>query len=373
MTAARALPYPSSTAIDGLRWTGDALRYPGTNSDMHWHAWCADGSLLVVDDDGWNFDGAWNFAHALRVTGVPPDHRVEPLADLHVLRRGDSLRRRRYVCGALAVDDRLYIAAYDYDASSDTKPFWFMNMLSKHRGVIALMWSDDGGRSWSNVPAPDDEPILGERFAGLAFVGFGPGYRDVPGAYEGYVYAISNDRNWESGDAVFLARVPRARVAERAAWEFWAGSGEGHAVVPAAWTAEEEAARAILRDPGFVGHPTMTWSPGLGRFLLQYSTDAVPHSEDTPLEIARTTWDRRSELVMLEGPTPWGPWAVHHHDPAWHGSETAYLPQVPAAWLSADGRRGWMLYSGSYTVPDARGALYGFVTRPFALERATQP
>jgi hypothetical protein len=61
---------------------------------MHWQAWCGDGSLLVVDDDGWNFDGAWNFAHALRVTGAPPDHRVEPLADLHVLRRGDSLRRR---------------------------------------------------------------------------------------------------------------------------------------------------------------------------------------------------------------------------------------------------------------------------------------
>ena len=53
----RVLMYSRSTLIDRLEWTGPAHKLPGTASDMHWHAWGADGALYVVDDDGENFGG----------------------------------------------------------------------------------------------------------------------------------------------------------------------------------------------------------------------------------------------------------------------------------------------------------------------------
>ena len=65
--------------------------------------------------------------------------------------------------------------------------------------------------------------FLGSRFAGLAFVGFGPGYTGVPDYLEGNVYVISNNESWESGSHVILARVPKDQVLDRAAWRFYRG------------------------------------------------------------------------------------------------------------------------------------------------------
>jgi hypothetical protein len=50
----------------------------------------------------------------------------------------------------------------------------------------------------------------------------------------------------------------------------------------------------------------MTYVPGIDRFLLTYSTDEVPHTFNTPPEVAKETWVQRTELVVLEGRTPWG-------------------------------------------------------------------
>ncbi len=221
-TAQRVLPYAPSEILAGLEWTGPASRYPGSGSDMHWHAWGDDDALYVIDSDGVNFDRPWNFAHVLRVTGTPPEHEIEYLTNVPELVRPDSWLKRRYPDGALAVGSRLYIAAYDYvyDHEETGRPLWLADAISRHGGIAGIMWSDDYGRTWNGAPDADTPYFLGPRFAGLAFVGFGPGYTGVPRGLDGYVYAISNDGSWESGDHVFLARMPRDRVLDRAAWEF---------------------------------------------------------------------------------------------------------------------------------------------------------
>lgn len=364
-----------SDFLTGLEWLTVSSRYEGSNSDMHWVAWTESGDLFTVDDDGQNFGSPWNFANLMHVEGTPPDHVVRLVSQFPELVRPDSMRFRRYVDGAVAVGSRIYVAAYDYD---DEVPGFedslhVLDLTSPNGGVAGLMHSDDRGATWQNVPSPDitvDDYFLGPRFAGLAFVQFGPGATGIPEKYGDYLFALSNDGNWETGDHIFLARVPRDSVSDRSAWEFFASPGEGS--VPAAepaWSRDENRARPILRDPGRIGHPTMTYLPGQDRFLLTYSTDSVPHTLNTPREVALSTWVKRTELLVFEGPSPWGPWGLVHHDDAWEHPHTPYLPQVPGKWLDADGLGGWMIFSGDYTVPDCQGDYYGFMTRRFRFTR----
>lgn len=374
----RTLPYPRSDVFSRLEWLAPASRYPGSGTDMHWHAWADDDALYFVDDDGANFGQPWNFAHLLRATGTPPDFRLEEVSRFPELKRPESLKYQRYVDGALAIGSRLYVAAYDYDDLDETgeREFWFVDAVSRNGGIAALMYSDDYGRTWHNAPDPttaEETPyFLGPRFAGLAFVGFGRGYTGVPDRLGDYVYAISNDGNWESGDNVFLARAPRASVLDRGTWEFYAGEANGRGEDDATWTTNEDATRPILSDPGHVGHPTMTYSAGLDRFLLTFGSDEVPHTWEAAPETIKATWHRRRELCVYEGPTPWGPWGLVHHDPYWEGEHVAYLPQVPPKWLSVDGRSGWLVFSGDYGHYDGQPSdelnFYGFMTRPFRLQ-----
>lgn len=385
----RRPPYRASEILAGIEWTGPPYKYPGTHTDMHWQTWADDGALWVVDDDGENFGNPWNFAHLLRVTGTPPNHQVEEISRFPELQR-PSIERFRYVDGAVAVGSRLYVAAYDYNWH-DPRPAvgnawelegttpkkvgeeaFFVDAMSEHAGVAALMYSDDRGATWQNVPGDETPYFLGPRFAGLAFVGFGPGYTGIPLEFGDFVYAVSNDQNWEGGDHVFLARAPRDRILDRSRWEFWAGRGAGHWTVAPLWTADEDAATPIYSDHGYTGHPTMTWNPGLGRFLLAIGSDSTPHHWDVPSETARDTWHRRRELKILEGPTPWGPWGLFHFDANWEGERVAYLPQIPPNWLSADGYEGTLLFSGDYKFPFIESVakdenFYGFMTRPFRL------
>ena len=399
---ARVLFYPRSTLLSGLEWLGPPARYPGSHSDMHWWAWGDDDAIYCVDDDGDNFGGPAHFAHFLRVTGEPPNHEVEEISLFPELKR-HTIDKLRYVCGALAVGSRLYVAAYDYDfsdpgqvsyriegswmvripASPETNPTssaseldgtvvqptfldrWFVDAISRHGGVAALMFSDDYGQTWQNVPDEQTPYFLGPRFAALAFVGFGPGYTGVPDWLGDYVYAISNDENWESGNHAFLARVPKDHVLDRAAWEFYGGGRDANNPV---WVQDEADARPIISDPGHVGHPTMTYNRGLGRFILAFGSDIVPHSFAMPRDFARARWHRQRELQVYEGPTPWGPWYLVHYDPNWEGEHVAYLPQLPSKWLSDDGLTGTMLFSGDYSMvkrPPDHESYYGFMTRPF--------
>ena len=374
---------PRSKVIKGLKFTGPAFKYPGTATDMHWWTWGADGNLYVVDDDGRNFGNPWNFAHLLRVSGMPPAHKVEEISRFPGLGR-PSPAKVRYVSGALAVDNRLYVAAYDYDYSFPGNERWrvsddrgnqpirndaatmLLDAVSSQAGVVAIMHSDDAGTTWKGVPDGKTPYFLGPKFGGLAFVGFGPGYTGVPAELGSFVYALSNDESWEGGHNVFLARVPRDKVLQRSAWEFYAGVGGDPA-----WTDSEVRARPILSDPGRVGHPTMTWNAGLGRFLLAYSSDSVPHSLATTPDVAAKTWHRARQLTIVEGPTPWGPWGLVHHDARWEGAHVAYLPQIPSKWLSEDGLQGTLLFSGDYSqftkTAAPKDSYYAFMTRPFRL------
>ena len=81
VTLHREIAYPQSKLIKRLVWESEPSKYPGSGTDMHWWTWGIDSSIYVIDDDGANFGGPGWYAHLLKATGVPPNHKVETVND----------------------------------------------------------------------------------------------------------------------------------------------------------------------------------------------------------------------------------------------------------------------------------------------------
>ena len=72
-------------------------------------------------------------------------------------------------------------------------------------------------------------------------------------------------------------------------------------------------------------------------------------------------------MQLYEGANPWGPWFIFHNETQWGGKDhTAYLPQIPSAWLSEDGLAGSVLFAGDYV--NRKAEYYGFMTQQFRLK-----
>jgi hypothetical protein len=207
--------------------------------------------------------------------------------------------------------------------------------------------------------------FLGSRFAGMSFITWGPGYSNVPAELGNYVYGISNDGSWETGDNVYIARVHRDSILNRLAWSFYNGTPQ----MPA-WTKNENMAKPIFSDTGHVGHPTLMYNKPLGRYFMMIYSDTIPHHENAT-KAERAKWDYASELQIYEAPTPFGPWALVYNEMPWGGSDhSCYLGQMPALWLAPDGLSGYIMFAGDYI--NRKGEYYGLMTQKYSIKIAPQ-
>ena len=387
----RKLPYPPSQLIEKLEWSSTPYRYPGTGSDMHWWTWGIDDAIYVVDDDGANFGGRAWYAHVLKATGIPPQHKVETVTDFEAIDFRELIPKqllRRYVCGIVAIDSNLYVSIYDYDWNIPNKPIQFDTLYKRIRefnpwhdldstlsynmgyidgysklgGVAGIIKSSNMGKTWSNVPNPETPRFFGPAFGAPAFLTFGPGNTQTPGELAPYVYAISNDGSWATGNHVRLGRVHRDSILIRKAWSFFNGLAKSG---KPKWIGNENRSQPIFTDLEHVAHPTITYNVALKRYILLIFSDVVPHKENAD-PAARKKWHYESELQLYESENPWGPWYVFHSEKPWGGqNHTIYLGQMPAKWLSKDGLSGTLLFSGDYT--NRKPEYYAFMTQSFKL------
>jgi hypothetical protein len=142
-----------------------------------------------------------------------------------------------------------------------------------------------------------------------------------------YIYGPRQSADRGSGDRLYLARAPRAKLRTRAAYEFFRGT---EAAGKPAWAAEIAQAQPVFADPNGVTPGSVVYVPALKRFLL------------TCFHVGP------GQLGVFDAPNPWGPWTTvaYYEDWGGMGAEGEGLTcGFPHKWMSPDGRTLWSIFS----------------------------
>jgi hypothetical protein len=297
-------PYPSSPVITGITWApADTIVRRAHDSDIWATTWADDGQLYTAYGDGTGFvpKVPKKLSQGLaRIEGGPGDFTGVNIGSETFERQGDGPKGPK-ASGMLMVVGVLYA--------------WVRNT-----GNAQLAWSADHGRTWTWV-----DWKLTEGFGCPTFLNFGPNYS---GARDDFVYIYSHDGDtaYVPADRVALARVPKGRLRERAAYEFLKEVGPRGPV----WTADVAARGGVFIHPGKCYRVTVSYNAGLKRYLL-----------------CQAGADRKANagFGVFDAPEPWGPWTTVTYTSTWdvNPGETC---SFPTKWMSADGKTLYLVFSG---------------------------
>ncbi len=293
--------YPPSPVIRGIRFAPEVtITRKAIDSDNWPITWGDDDSQYTAYGDGWGFDpkGDKKLSQGFaRIEGTPADFRGINIRSSSGERTGGGARGLK-ASGIVIVEGVLYL--------------WVRNARNAQ-----LAWSSDHGTTWE----------WGFRFASSfgspAFLNFGRNYQ---GARDNYVYTYTQDgaSAYESDDRPVLARVPKDKIRDRAAWEFLDRLDQQGKPV---WTSDIAHRGEAFRYPRHCGRVDVVYHPGLQRYLL-----AVSYNHDGGLGID-------------DAPEPWGPWTTAFHSEHWDlGGTHGY--RLPAKWIDSAGRSMALIFSG---------------------------
>ena len=300
-------PYPPSPVITGIEWAPvSEITRKARGSDNWPSTWADDGSLYTAYGDGWGFAPkvpkklSLGFA---KVTGSPPDFQGLNIRSATGEQRGDG-RRGKKASGMLMVDGRLY-------------------MLARNAGNSQLAWSDDHGTTWTWA-----DWKFTTSFGYPTFLNFGKNYDAARDEYV-YVYSFDSDSAYRPADRMVLARAPKDRIADRAAYEFFRSIG---AKGTPEWTNDIDQRGAVFTHPGRCYRCSVTYNAGLKCYLL---CQTIPGG-DTRFE---------GGFGIYDAPEPWGPWTTVFFTEKWDvgPGETSSLP---TKWMSGDGKTVHLVFSG---------------------------
>jgi hypothetical protein len=316
-------------------------------------AWGADDRLYTANGDGFGFGVIPGDIVVNVVDGQPPAMTGRNLpgarsAAVAGLWGPEIWTLNRKPTGMTCVDGDLYLFFQNLANGRSADPFGYAPNAS-------ISVSRDGGATWQYGHAA---PMFSDRvFTTGFFLDLG---RCSEHAFDEFVYVYGVDGNWRWSETcepteLFLARVHRDRILERAAWEFFAGM-DGDAPT---WTAEIADKAPVLVDETRytsswtgVAQGSVVFIPALNRYL--YSTRA------------------RYEWIFHEAQYPWGPWTritVREWLGAWTEQfHAGYPATIPSKFLDADGLGGWIVSSLSSST--FNGMYYNMNLRRFWLETA---
>jgi hypothetical protein len=336
-------PQPKSTLIASVIW--DAHRVHKADGDTWPLTWAADNNLYGAAGD--NQDSPMNFWKIVSKENS-----------------GQSFAGSVYLVNNLPVDCEIYckdvpganpkfgIKPAGLISIGGTLYFSVENMnygenpaFNRQHNISGwIITSNDFGKTWNLHATP--QFFFKGRTASAHFLNFG---KDNAGARDEFVYAYfpaADDGNsyWENNDYILLGRVPKARILERSAWEFYIGSDESG---QPRWDADDKKAVEVFRYARMTGENHVTYDKGLKRYLMgnygfhDGNGNPRPYHTKTPESVCP------SQLTLYEAPEPWGPWSQFYKNDDF-GRCGVYNPSFPPKLMSEDGLTLWMVYAGSW-------------------------
>lgn len=328
-----------------------------SNGDLWPSCWSNDGNLYSANGDGKGFsvnapvaDIAVNL-----IRGTPPHLTGQTLAHgkaISSIWSGSNYNRKP--TGMVCVNGVIYLAVQDLALDFDDAP------------AATVVKSTDHGRTWTwdrSKPMFDNYV-----FTTIWFADFG---KDSAWAPDGYVYAYGLDNNWRKSTNnkvldpadVYLARVPREAVQNRAAWDFYAGIGGSG---KPRWTHDITARAPILHDGRRIYRTLYSSCPF--RDLTVIGQGGVAY--DQPLKrYLYTSWSEYT-FEFYESPTPWGPWRHFLSKdfgsyPWFKNKHGGYATTAPTKFFSADGLSMWIQTNVAYV--SAGASIYHYSLRKLYL------
>jgi CubicO group peptidase (beta-lactamase class C family) len=300
-------PYPPSPVIKDVKWApAESIVRKAKGGDNWPLTWADDGHLYAAYGDGNGFEPqvpdklSLGFA---RVEGGPADFNGVNVRSPSGEQKGDGKAGRK-ASGMLMVDGVLY-------------------MWARNAGNARLAWSKDHGSTWEWA-----DWTFATSFGCPTFLNFG---RNYAGARDDYVYVYSHDNGdaYLPADRMVLARVPRDRIKDRDAYEFFKGRD---ALDRPVWTHDIAQRGAVFTHEGKCYRSGISYNAGLKRYLW---------CQTLPGDDPRF----RGGLGIYDAPEPWGPWTTAYFTEAWDvgPGETSYFP---TKWMSADGKALHLVFSG---------------------------
>jgi hypothetical protein len=334
-------PFASSSYIVGAQWTSQRYDPPANQwGDILSTVWSSDGGTYVLMDDG-GVDvplsgGLWRQSLA-RISGAPPYLRFQHVGD-----PSSPAPRTWAQIGNNPDNDEGPLGPYYSIGFTEVKGVFYATQqrnwdwLSNgpFMGLAGIAYSTDHGERWQFVNKPFGAPL-----GNLTFIDGGA----RGGAYpDGYVYAIGTEREFNASN-LLLGRVRPGpeNITDPARWQWFSGfhtDGRGRGIPR--WSHALGSATPVLRWNSHITYPEMTYDQPLHRYLLTFT---YSYSSQQP-----AVWTGGAELVILEAPTPAGPFTFVARSREF-GPSNGYGAGFPSQWISRDGRDLWLKWAANFS------------------------
>jgi hypothetical protein len=284
---------PSST-ITGVKFEWTSWLTMASGSDNWPTTWSNDDNQYAMWGDGGGFGGSdTNGRSSLGVAQITDDHNNYTGKNVYGGLGGQcaSTITGKSHGAPLSLGGVLYAWITPGADTAGYESFTLYKSDSAIKGCV-----------WNSAAVTFSRAAEGISFGG--FVQFG---KDNGAAIDGYVYVVATSVSDVSSLAivqipgqVMLLRVPAASIADKSAYEFFAGLQNGQPT----WSSNVSNKKPIYEDDDGVGpFPQMSYVPGLGRFV--YTNQHGSGSNAVGFQ---------SLLTMAEAPRPWGPWTNFYRD-----------------------------------------------------------
>lgn len=323
-------PYPLSHVIQNVAFDFSTHKRMAPGSDNFPTTWADDGHIYTAWGDGGGFGGTNSAGRVklgvARIEGSGNDYEGHNVWGGYEPDAPAEFEGKSY--GILSVHETLYM--------------WVAPQPNPHLHECRIASSGNHGWNWKQASWAFK---FKDHLSIPTFLNFGKDYAD---ARDEYIYSYYIHPMWGPGTPentpygfdvhkpgkVYLSRTPKDAVLDQSKYEFFAGFNNGKTP---RWSADLHQKQPVFEDPNGVGwNLSVSYNSGLKRYLL-----CTEHTET-----------HAGKFGMFDAPEPWGPWttvAYDHEFGKGFVEVSAFYWNFCAKWLSHDGKRFTLIFSGKNT------------------------